>query len=158
MENSRARIRRGVRRPITAQDLLIKHHHEPWIIWEEFESDQRVLADNARAKLATMKAAVRCGRLLPLGLLHSVILALLQRHRQAGRLLSRRAGAPLEDNARCRSHDHRRLQAGSAAHNPSRQKTWTAGLHRAPRVIRAEDVAGFAAEKHPPPEQTFELQ
>jgi hypothetical protein len=51
-------------------DVLIKDHHEPYISWEEFERNQRVIADNATGKgSATVKGAVRCGELLLPGLL-----------------------------------------------------------------------------------------
>jgi DNA invertase Pin-like site-specific DNA recombinase len=70
IENGRKHIRRGVHRPMTEWDVLIKDHHEPYISWEEFERNQRVIADNATGKgSATVKGAVRCGELLLPGLL-----------------------------------------------------------------------------------------
>src|SRR5580700_3593488 len=50
VENGRKRVRRGVRRPISECDVLIKDHHEGYISWEEFERNQRVIADNAVSK------------------------------------------------------------------------------------------------------------
>jgi DNA invertase Pin-like site-specific DNA recombinase len=70
VENGRKRIRRGVHRPMAEWDVLIKDHHEPYVTWEEFESNQRVIADNATGKgSATVKGAVRRGELLLPGLL-----------------------------------------------------------------------------------------
>ena len=70
VENGRKRIRRGVHRPMAEWEVLIKDHHEPYITWEEFERNQRVIADNATGKgSATVKGAVRRGELLLPGLL-----------------------------------------------------------------------------------------
>jgi DNA invertase Pin-like site-specific DNA recombinase len=70
VENGRKRIRRGVHRPMAEWDVLIKDHHEPYITWEEFEKNQRVIADNATGKgSAAVKGAVRRGELLLPGLL-----------------------------------------------------------------------------------------
>jgi DNA invertase Pin-like site-specific DNA recombinase len=66
----RKRIRRGVRRPMTEWDVLIKDHHEGYIGWEEFERNQRVIADNATGMgSALAKGAVRQGEVLLAGLL-----------------------------------------------------------------------------------------
>ena len=70
VENGRKRIRRGVHRPMAEWDVLIKDHHEPYITWEEFERNLRVIADNATGKgSATVKGAIRRGELLLPGLL-----------------------------------------------------------------------------------------
>jgi len=70
IENGRKRVRRGVRRPIGECDVLIKEHHEGHISWEEFERNQRVIADNAMSKgSAIVKGAVRKGEVLLAGLL-----------------------------------------------------------------------------------------
>jgi Recombinase zinc beta ribbon domain len=59
-----------VHRPMAEWDVLIKDHHEGYITWEEFERNQRVIANNATGKgSATVKGAVRCGELLLPGLL-----------------------------------------------------------------------------------------
>ena len=51
-------------------DVLIKDHHGAYITWDEFERNQRVIANNATGKgSATVKGAVRCGELLLPGLL-----------------------------------------------------------------------------------------
>ena len=64
VENGRKRVRRGVNRPMTEWDVLIKDHHEAYITWDEFERNQRVIANNATGKgSATVKGAVRRGEL-----------------------------------------------------------------------------------------------
>ena len=70
VENGRKRVRRGVRRPLTEWDVLLKDQHEGYITWDEFERNQRVIANNATGKgSATVKGAVRRGELLLAGLL-----------------------------------------------------------------------------------------
>ena len=70
VENGRKRVRRGVHRPMAEWDVLIKNHHEAYITWDEFERNQRVIANNATGKgSATVKGAVRRGELLLPGLL-----------------------------------------------------------------------------------------
>lgn len=70
IENGRKRVRRGVHRPMTEWDVLIKDHHEAYVTWDEFERNQRVIANNASGKgSATVRGAVRRGELLLPGLL-----------------------------------------------------------------------------------------
>ena len=70
VEDGRKRIRRGVRRPLAECDVLIKDHHESYSTWEEFERNQRVIAENAMGKgSAVVKGAVRKGEVLLAGLL-----------------------------------------------------------------------------------------
>ena len=70
VEEGRKRVRRGVRRPVGEWDVLLKDQHEGYITWEQFERNQRVIADNATGKgSATVKGAVRRGELLLAGLL-----------------------------------------------------------------------------------------
>jgi DNA invertase Pin-like site-specific DNA recombinase len=70
VENGRKRVRRGLRRPQTEWDVLLKDQHAGYIAWEQFERNQRVIADNATGKgSATAKGAVRRGELLLAGLL-----------------------------------------------------------------------------------------
>ena len=70
IEQGRKRVRRGVHRPMAEWDVLIKDHHEAYITWEEFERNQRVIANNATGKgSARVKGAVRRGELLLPGLL-----------------------------------------------------------------------------------------
>lgn len=50
VEQGRKRVRRGVHRPMAEWDVLIKDHHEAYITWDEFERNQRVIANNATGK------------------------------------------------------------------------------------------------------------
>ncbi len=69
VENGRKRVRRGVRRPLSECDVLIKDHHDGYITWEEFERNQRVIAENAVSKGSeVVKGAVRRGDVLLAGL------------------------------------------------------------------------------------------
>jgi hypothetical protein len=45
VEKGRKRVRRGVHRPMAEWDVLIKDHHEAYITWDEFERNQRVIAN-----------------------------------------------------------------------------------------------------------------
>jgi len=70
VEQGRKRVRRGVHRPMTEWDVLIKNHHAGYVTWEEFERNQGVIANNATGKgSAAVKGAVRRGELLLPGLL-----------------------------------------------------------------------------------------
>jgi excisionase family DNA binding protein len=70
VQDGRKHVRRGLRRPVAEWDVLLKEQHEGYITWEEFEKNQRVIADNANGKgSATVKGAVRRGELLLAGLL-----------------------------------------------------------------------------------------
>ena len=70
VEEGRKRVRRGLRRPQTEWDVLIKEQHEGYITWEEFERNQRVIADNATGKgSAIARGAARRGELILTGLL-----------------------------------------------------------------------------------------
>jgi hypothetical protein len=44
VENGCKGVRRGVRRPISEYDMLIKDHHDGYISWEEFERNHQVIA------------------------------------------------------------------------------------------------------------------
>src|SRR5260370_3878672 len=67
IEDGRKRVKRGLRRPQTEWDVLLKDRHEGYIAWSEFERNQRVIADNATGKGALAKGAVRRGELLLAG-------------------------------------------------------------------------------------------
>ena len=70
IEDGRKRVRRGLRRPRTEWDVLLKEQHDGYIGWEEFERNQRAIASNATGKgSAVAKGAVRRGELLLTGLL-----------------------------------------------------------------------------------------
>jgi hypothetical protein len=49
-ENGRKRIVRKLRRNPKDWDVLIKGHHEGYISWEEFERNQRLIADNTNRR------------------------------------------------------------------------------------------------------------
>ena len=66
----RKHIRRGVRRPIAEWDVLLKEQHEGYITWDEFELNQRLIADNATGMGRTIaRGAVHQGEVLLAGLL-----------------------------------------------------------------------------------------
>ena len=69
VEDGRKRVKRGLRRPQTEWDVLLKDQHEGYITWSEFERNQRVIANNATGKGAAVRGAVRRGELLLAGLL-----------------------------------------------------------------------------------------
>jgi DNA invertase Pin-like site-specific DNA recombinase len=70
VEEGRKRIKRGLRRPQTEWDVLLKDQHEGYITWDEFERNQRVIANNATRKgSAAVRGAVRSGQPLLAGLL-----------------------------------------------------------------------------------------
>ena len=69
VENGRKRISRGNRRDREAWDVLIVDHHEGYVSWEEFERNQRLIADNANCKGLMARGAVRRGEALLAGLL-----------------------------------------------------------------------------------------
>ena len=69
VEDGRKCIRRGVRRQMSEWDVLIKDHHDGYISWEDFERNQRILANNGYRKASGMAmGAVRSGELLLAGL------------------------------------------------------------------------------------------
>ena len=69
VEGGRKRVKRGLRRPQSDWEVLLKDQHEGYITWGEFERNQRVIANNATGKGAAVTGAVRCGELLLAGLL-----------------------------------------------------------------------------------------
>jgi hypothetical protein len=69
VEDGRKRIKRGLRRPQSQWDVLLKDQHEGYITWSEFERNQRVIANNATGKGSAVTGAVRRGELLLAGLL-----------------------------------------------------------------------------------------
>jgi hypothetical protein len=70
IEDGRKRVRRGLRRPLAEWDVLIKDQHEGYITWEEFERNQRLIADNATGKGgAIARGVARRGELIRAGLL-----------------------------------------------------------------------------------------
>src|SRR5262249_7793260 len=64
VEDGRKRIKRGLRRPQSEWDVLLKDQHEGYITWSEFERNQRVIG-----KGSAVTGAVRRGELVLAGLL-----------------------------------------------------------------------------------------
>ena len=69
VEDGRKRIKRGLRRPQSEWEVLLRDQHEGYITWSEFERNQRVIANNATGKGSAVTGAVRRGELLLAGLL-----------------------------------------------------------------------------------------
>ncbi|WP_311966832.1 recombinase family protein [Bradyrhizobium australiense] len=58
IEADRKRIVRGFRRERSNWEVLIKDHHESYIIWAEFERNQRLITDNANGKSFMSRGSV----------------------------------------------------------------------------------------------------
>jgi DNA invertase Pin-like site-specific DNA recombinase len=69
LEAGRKRVIRTLRRNWNEWDVLIKDHHDGYIGWEEFERNQRLIADNANGKSFLGRGSVRRGYGLLPGLL-----------------------------------------------------------------------------------------
>ncbi|MBV8158264.1 MAG: recombinase family protein, partial [Dyella sp.] len=69
LENGRKRVIQGVRVARESWPVLLHDHHEGYIGWDEFEANQRTIADNANMKGAMARGAVRGGTALLAGLL-----------------------------------------------------------------------------------------
>ncbi|HME20496.1 MAG TPA: recombinase family protein [Acetobacteraceae bacterium] len=69
LENGRKRVIQGVRVAREDWPVLLHDHHEGYIGWDEFEANQRTIADNANMKGAMARGAVRDGTALLAGLL-----------------------------------------------------------------------------------------
>ena len=70
IDDGRKRVRRGLRRPQGEWEVLIKDQHEGYITWDDFERNQRLIAENATGKgSAAARGAARQGELLLAGLL-----------------------------------------------------------------------------------------
>jgi hypothetical protein len=62
IENGRKRIYRRARRNCKEWDVLIKGHHVGYVSWEEFERNQRLIADNANRRSNMGRGSIRRGR------------------------------------------------------------------------------------------------
>jgi excisionase family DNA binding protein len=69
LEDGRRRVRNGVRLPREKWRVLLLDRHEGYIDWEEFERNQRVIADNTNRNGEAVQGAVRGGAALLAGLL-----------------------------------------------------------------------------------------
>src|SRR6516162_7424787 len=68
IENGRKRTCRCARRNWKDRDVLIKGHHEEYISWEEFQRNQRLIADNANRRSNMGRGSIRRGEALLAGL------------------------------------------------------------------------------------------
>ena len=69
VREGRKRVVRGYRRSQSDWEVLLPDHHEGYISWEEFERNQRLIADNANSKGLMARGSVRRGDALLAGLL-----------------------------------------------------------------------------------------
>ena len=69
LENGRKRVVRGIRRERNEWEVLLCHHHDGYITWDEYERNQSLIADNANYHGATARGAIRKGEALLAGLL-----------------------------------------------------------------------------------------
>jgi DNA invertase Pin-like site-specific DNA recombinase len=68
IENGRKRTIRRLRRNWKDWDILIKCHHHGYILWDEFERNQRLIADNANRRSNMGRGSIRRGEALLAGL------------------------------------------------------------------------------------------
>jgi DNA invertase Pin-like site-specific DNA recombinase len=68
IENGRKRVIHRRRRKWNEWDVLIKERHEGYVSWEEFERNQRLMADNANRRGSMARGAIRQGEALLAGL------------------------------------------------------------------------------------------
>jgi hypothetical protein len=69
IENGRKRIIRRERRNWKDWGVLIKGHHEGYISWDEFDRNQRLIADNANRRSNMARGSIRGGEALLPGIL-----------------------------------------------------------------------------------------
>lgn len=68
IENGRKRTCRSTRRNWKDWDVLIKGHHEEYVSWEDFQRNQRLIADNANRRSNLGRGSIRRGEALLAGL------------------------------------------------------------------------------------------
>jgi DNA invertase Pin-like site-specific DNA recombinase len=66
--NGRARKSEGHSKPIEAWNVLIQGHHPGYISWEQFETNQKMLTENAHMQQRMARKSARGGRALLTGL------------------------------------------------------------------------------------------
>ncbi len=69
MEGDRKRLTKGCRRAQADWDVLLRDRHEGYITWDEYTTNQSIIAENANMKGALVRGAVRRGEGLLAGLL-----------------------------------------------------------------------------------------
>src|SRR5512133_1420996 len=66
--DGRARKTAGHSKPMTAWNVLIRDHHPGYISWEQYEANQKLIAENAHMQRRTERKSARGGRALLTGL------------------------------------------------------------------------------------------
>jgi DNA invertase Pin-like site-specific DNA recombinase len=66
--DDRARKSAGHPKPMHAWDVLLRDHHPGYITWEQFEENQKMIAENAHMQKRTTRKSGRGGRALLTGL------------------------------------------------------------------------------------------
>ena len=66
--DGRAQKTEGHRKPMNDWNVLLRDHHVGYISWEEFEENQKMLAENAHMQKRASRKAARGGRALLTGL------------------------------------------------------------------------------------------
>jgi hypothetical protein len=69
LEAGQKRVVRQLRRRREEWSILILNHHEGYIDWDVYESNQRVIADNENARSGAVRGAIKNGHALLAGLL-----------------------------------------------------------------------------------------
>jgi DNA invertase Pin-like site-specific DNA recombinase len=69
LEEGQKRVVRQLRRRREQWSVLILNHHEGYIDWDVYESNQKVIADNENARSGAVRGAIRNGEALLAGLL-----------------------------------------------------------------------------------------
>ena len=69
LDDGRKRVAHGIRRERGDWEVLIPDHHDGYISWDDYERNQRLIADNANRHGAAARGAVRNGEALLAGLL-----------------------------------------------------------------------------------------
>jgi excisionase family DNA binding protein len=69
IKEGRKRIVRGHKKERKDWEVLIKDHHEGYVSWQDYERNQRLIADNANRKSSMSRGALRRGEALLAGLL-----------------------------------------------------------------------------------------
>jgi DNA invertase Pin-like site-specific DNA recombinase len=67
--DGRARKTEGHLKPLESWNVLLRNHHAGYISWEEFEDNQKMLAENAHMLGRTSRKSARGGRALLTGLM-----------------------------------------------------------------------------------------
>jgi excisionase family DNA binding protein len=69
IENGRKKVTSGLKKERKDWQVLIEKHHEEYVSWEDYERNQRLIADNANGKMTMSRGAIRRGEALLAGLL-----------------------------------------------------------------------------------------